>query len=196
MPTPEERRALRRIKRILVQEQYRINPPIKPIEKKDNMGGIHVLMVLALFVGLGMMVSIGSITVITVWGITKIFAFVLAISLLIPIKWYRKKLTMNIYEYFLLSLLGYAPFITGLFFGINYYNRANFHVETYSIQSIERGKFYSDIHLNNDTLSEYPLLTSFDDRDSNFYKGRSKMRYEFEEGGLGLKILLDKRAIP
>jgi len=196
MPTPEERRALRRIKRILVQEQYRINPPIKPIEKKDNMGIIHTLMVLAFFIGLLMIVIFGSETVISIWGITKIFAFVLAITLLIPIKWYRKKFTMNVYEYFLLSFLGYAPFLTGLFFTLNYVNRANFHVETYPIESIERNEYYSEVHLNNDTLSEYALLTSFDDRDFAFYFNKRKMRYEFEDGGLGLKILLDKRAIP
>ena len=196
MPTPEERRALRRIKRILVQEQYRRNPPTIAPERKDNMESIHIIMVLAFFIGLGMIVIFASETVISIWGITKIFSFLLAITLLIPIKWYRKKLTMNVYEFFLLSLLGYAPFLTGLFFTVNYLNQSNFHVEKYPIESIERGIYFSDIILKNDTLSEYAILTSFDNRDSTFYKGRKQMRYEFKHGGLGLKILLDKRAIP
>jgi hypothetical protein len=196
MQTPEERRALRRIKRDLVQEQYRVNPPPQKEVEKDNMETIHILMALALFIGLGLIITFATSTVITIWGITKIFAFVLAISLLIPIKWYRKKLTMNVYEFFLLSLLGYAPIITGLFFTLNFTTRSNYHVETYTIQSIEKGKYYSDVHLKNDTLSEYSLLTSYDTRESNFYLGRKTMRYEFEDGGFGLKILVDKRAIP
>ena len=66
----------------------------------------------------------------------------------------------------------------------------------YKIEQVEIHTFYSDLILENDTLSEYALLTSFDSRDSSLYKGRTKAWYLFEDGGLGLKILKDKRAIP
>lgn len=196
MPTPEERRELRRIKRKLVQAQYRINPPKKVAEPKDNMGPVHILMSLGLFIGLFFIINFATVTVISTWSITKIFAGVLAISLLVPIKWYRKKLTMNIYEFFLLGLLGYAPLITGTFFAANYFTSSNEHSEVYKIEQVEMSTFYSDLILENDTLNEYALLTCFDSRDSSLYKGRTKAKYTFEDGGFGLKILIDKRAIP
>ena len=127
MPTPEERRELRRVKRKLVQDQYRVNPPRKVAEPKDNMGTVHILMTIALFIGLFFIINYATVTVISTWNITKIFAGILAISLLVPIKWYRKKLTMNIYEFFLLSLLGYAPLLTGVYFAANYFTRNNEH---------------------------------------------------------------------
>jgi hypothetical protein len=196
MPTPEERRELRRIKRKLVQAQYKVNLPKKTPVKKDNMGPIHLLMTVTFFIGLFLITNYATVTVISTWSITKIFAGILAISLLIPIKWYRKKLTINIYEFFLLGLLGYAPFLTGIYFATNYFTRGNEHVETYKIEQVEMHTFFSDLILENDTLNEYALLTCFDSRDSGLYKGRTKAKYTFEDGGLGLKILVDKRAIP
>lgn len=196
MPTPEERRELRRIKRKIIQEQYRINPPTKKKEKEDNMDAVHILMSLSLFAGLFLLVNYASITVISIWSITKIFTGILAVSLLIPIKWYRKTLTISIYEFFLIGLLGYAPLFSGLFFGLNYSFRSNEHSEIYKIEKIEMSTFFSDLILESDTLSEYAILTSFDSRDSSYYKGRKTIRYILEDGGLGLKILVDKRAIP
>ncbi len=196
MPTPEERRELRRIRRELVKAHYKANPPKPPKETKDNMSSIHVLMTLALFIGLFLLVNFASETVISIWGITKIIAGIFAITLLIPIKWYRKRFTMSIYEFFLISLLGYSPLLAGLFFFTNHIGSDNFHVETYNIESIEMSRYFSTIHLENDTLSEYAILTAFDSRDSAFYKGRSTARYEFKDGLWGLKIMLDKRAIP
>lgn len=196
MPTPEERRELRRIKRMQVQAQYRINPPKKVAEPEDNMGTIHVIMSVSLFVGLFLLIKFATVTVITTWSISKIFAGVLAISLLVPIKWYRKKLTMNVYEFFLIGLLGYAPLLTGTYFATNFLTSSNEHSEIYKIEQVEMHTFYSDLKLENDTLSEYALLTCFDSRDSSLYKGRTKAKYTFEDGGLGLKILVDKRAIP
>ena len=149
-----------------------------------------------LFIGLFLIINYASVTVISAWNITKIYTGILAISLLVPIKWYRKKLTINIYEFFLLGLLGYAPLLTGSYFATNYLTSYNEHSEIYKIESVEMHTFYSDLILENDTLSEYALLTCFDSRDSSLYKGRTKAKYTFEYGGLGLKILIDKRAIP
>ncbi len=196
MPTPEERRELRRIRRELVKAHYKTNPPTPPKETKDNMGNVHVVMTLAFFIGLFLLVNFASETVISIWGITKVVVGIFAISLLVPIKWYRKKLTMSIYEFFLISLLGYAPLFGGLFFFTNHIGSDNFHVETYNIESIEMSRYFSTIHLENDTLEEYAILTAFDSRDSAYYKGRSTARYEFKDGLWGLKIVLDKRAIP
>jgi hypothetical protein len=196
MPSPKERRELRRIRRELVKAQYKVKPPRPQKETKDNMGNVHVVMTLALFVGLFLLVNYASETVISVWGITKIVVGIFAVSLLVPIKWYRKKFTMSVYEFFLINLLGYAPLFSGLFFFTNHIGSNNFHIETYKIKSIEMGRYFSSMQLENDTLSEYAILTAFDSRDSTYYKGRSTARYEFMDGLWGLKVILDKRAIP
>ncbi len=193
MISPEERRELRRLKRKIVQYQYKNKENTIHNLKKDNMGWIHFLTIFAFFMGFFLLIQFGSVTVISFWGMSKIFAIFLAIGLLIPIKWYRKKWTMNIYEYFLVSLLGIAPFFSGLIFLINFSFSHTPHIESYEIEKISEGNLYSDIHLKNDTLSEYGILTSNDSREYQIIENAKKVEYHLEYGALGMKVLMERK---
>lgn len=192
MISPKERRELRRLKRKIVQHQYKIQEDKKSEVKKDNMGCMHFFMAFAFLIGFFMLIQFGMFTVITFWNITKIFAVFLAIGLLIPLKWYRKKWTMNIYEYFLVNLLGIAPLFTGIIFFFNFLFSHHPHKESYDIESISEGTFYAEIHLSDNTFEDYNILVSMDDNEYKMYKGAKQVEYFFLEGGLGMKILVSR----
>lgn len=88
--------------------------------KKDRSYTIIVLMILAFFIGLGLIVSYYDITLISIFSLSKFIVAFAVIGFLIPLKVYQKWFHFIKYEVIIFNIIGISPLLTGLFLLLNY----------------------------------------------------------------------------
>lgn len=161
--------------------------------EKDNMSYIHAFMVLGYFVSCFLILSYFPKAVIDFEGLLKLFCLIIALSFIVPIKLYRKWLTMSMYEYIFLNLLGISTLGCALFFVLNESFRGEPYEETYKIESIERVHKAFVFNLEDAAYDQEVYLRTIKDKEQFEKTGNKYLSLTFAEGLFGVRVIENKR---
>lgn len=162
-------------------------------DEYDNMGWLHIAMVLAYFLSIAVILNGYPVVDLTLYEFFQMLCLMLAITFLIPLKLYRKKLTMSIYEYIILNFIGLTPFLCASFLLANEGMKGNNYEESYKIIHIERVEKSTVFTLENDQYQERPYLRTIYDSETFVKTGIDSLGILFSKGGLGVRIIERKR---
>lgn len=187
-------RKVRHRNRQLQKQNYK-NPYGKaPIsDDSDNMSPITLLGVIAFFLSCFYIVYNFQSLDISVLGMFKLFCFFVGLSFFIPIKIYRKKLTMSVYEYIILNLITVAPLLCSLFLITNILFAGDPYKEEYRIISsyIEGTQVY--YILEDEVYTEKPYLRTINKNESAEFLGTNHIELTFRDGLFGIRKVVTKR---
>ncbi len=175
----------------LEKRQARIHLPKQ--EENDNMHPIHVIMVVGYFVSCFMIYNFFQDVELSAFQLLKIFCLLVGIGFLIPIKLYRKKLTMSMYEYIFFNLLGFSTISCALLFLLNASFKDATYEETYRITDIERIHKAYILSLEEDAYADKEYLRIIRDKDNIEKRGNQFYSISFSDGFLGVRIIEKKR---
>ena len=130
---------------------------IKLPEDDDNMEGITVLAVFVLFMSCFYILNHFTILDLSAFGLFKVYCFFIGASFLIPIRLYRKSLTMSMYEYIIFNILSIAPLFCSSFFILNDSFSGQPYTETYNVTSAIREDLHTYYILENNQYEDQPL---------------------------------------
>lgn len=172
------------------------NPYGKAKIKKDdgdNMSSITLLGIIAYFTSCFYVVYTFESLDIRVLGIFKLFCFFIGISFLIPIKIYRKKLTISIYEYIILNIITVAPVLCSIVLFLNAVFAGDPYTEQYKITStyIEGTQVY--YVLENDTYLDKPYLRTINKNEEADFQGTDYIELTFKDGLFGIRKVVSKK---
>lgn len=157
------------------------------------MSNVHVVMVLGYFISCMLIYSLFLDAVMSKMSLLKLFFVLAAISFLIPIKLYRKWLTMSMYEYVFFNILGLTTISCALFFVLNASFKGQPYEESYKIVNIERqGKAFL-FDLEHDQYKEEEYLRTIRDKDPYYRNGNEFFSITFSDGLFGVRIVENKR---
>ncbi|GAB4252046.1 MAG: hypothetical protein Kow0079_06530 [Vicingaceae bacterium] len=88
--------------------------------QRDRSNYVITIMIILFFAGLGLVIGFYQNTLISIFELSKWWVLFSVIGFFIPLKWYQKKLQLINYEVVLLNILGFGPFLTGLFLTLNF----------------------------------------------------------------------------
>lgn len=128
-----------------IEPSNSVQPRLK-VDKQDNMDVIHIIMTFTWFACNLYIFSEFPHLDLSILGLFKLIFVCIGISFFIPIKFYRKKLTMSFYEYLFINLLALGPLFTVCSFYMN---------ETFgSVPYTEKHLIVDSRQTNNGTLFE------------------------------------------
>lgn len=162
------------------------------VEKGDNMAGLTYLAVMIYFGSCGYIISTNSYFDLTLFGYLKIFCFFIGLAFLIPVRIYRKKYTMSIYEYIIINFIAIAPILSAGFLMSNQLFVSDISTECYEI--VEKKNINGDIHffLKDDVYADKPYLRTIKNRDKFVRYGTDNYCIEFKNGWFGLRTIESK----
>jgi len=180
------KRYLERKKPVIQQPRKHSPPP------KDNMNNFLVLMVMSFFAASFYLLSSFFTLDISLTNLVQLYCFFIGISFLIPIKIYRKKLTMSFYEYLIFNFISFAPILISICFLLNGSIKGDAYVETYTIINSEHDEFKTVYFLENNKYEDKEYLRSIKQGDELEVMGSSKLSIYFTEGLFGFRIIEKK----
>jgi hypothetical protein len=157
------------------------------------MDNVHLLMVLTYFISLFYIFNMFLQIDLSLFGLTRLAALFLAVSFLIPIKLYRIKFTMSIYEYILLNFLAITPALLALMLSLNYNLRGDMYSETYRIASIERLERKTIYHLKDDQYQQAEYLRTIADNEEIERTNNKYLSIYFSDGLFGIRVIEKKQ---
>lgn len=128
-------------------------------------------------------------------GLFKLFCFMVGASFLIPIKIYRKRLTMSIYEYIIFNIITIAPIFCSSFFVLNNVFASDTYVESYKVINIKVDHGNSFYILENEQYKEKEYLRTINNSDVSDVKGSDSLKIYFSDGLFGLREIRKKEVI-
>ena len=160
----------------------------------------YTAMLLGWFIGIVTIYVIGLITVLNMYDFTRIIAFFCLSGLLIPLRFYRKYLSIDKLEVVFFNIMGVGPIIFSFLLLLNFFTAGPHRIETYEIvakealdSSLHGGKTFYRVTLEDDALERYPTLRRIDPVEHNFYPANTnRMNFEFSTGIIGWDILHGK----
>lgn len=173
------------------RQQYQFHK--RKHEKDDNMGTFHVLMVVSFFVSIFIILYQYPLADITILEFFKLICLLIGVSFLIPIKLYRKKLTMSIYEYIISNIISFTPVACALFFILNISFRGAMYEESYKIVHMERGDEKIVFTLENDQYADRVFLRSIHDKEVYEKEGNQYLSIYLSDGLFGMRIIEKKK---
>jgi len=162
--------------------------------RKDNMNNLTVVLLFIYFGSLFYIVSSFPHIDLSAVGLLKLLCLTLAFGLIIPIKFYRKKFTMSIYEYLIFNLLAFAPALLSVMLLLNNIIIMNSYKETYHIVSQKRISGYTIYELQDNAYQEKEYLRRINDLDLVSMHGSEKLTIHFSEGLFGIRYI-DKKEL-
>jgi len=158
----------------------------------DNMDNFNIFMVFAFFMSTFFVFEGFLHLDISLFQLFQLYCLVLGIGFLIPIKLYRKKLTMSYYEYVIFNILTFSTILLVILFKINNSFKGPEYVETYAIESYEQTEYNTMYFLENNEYEDKEYLRSIDQYDEIEVKGNSSLSLYFSDGFLGIRIVEKK----
>ncbi len=154
---------------------------------EDNMSTFTVLAIAAYFICCFYIFIQFQTLALNVLGLIKLICFFIGASFLVPLKLYRKRFTMSIYEYLIINIIGISPMSCALFLFFNVIFSGPTYIETYKINS-----FYSDRNrvyyvLENNVYSDVPNIRSIDKNKAAEFMGKDSLRIHFKDGLFGIR---------
>lgn len=162
-------------------------------EEPDNMHAIHVLMVVVYFISSLIVLNAFLIADLNTFELIKLICLMLAISFLVPVKFYRRRLTISMYEYILLNLIGISPFFMALFLGGNWTFRGDSYEESYRIEQMIRDEKSMILVLEDDAYAEREFLRTLNPNEEFEKEGTENYSIFFADGPLGIRFIEGKR---
>lgn len=184
-------------KRDREESQPQLAPPrpIQPHRKKkphDNMESFNILMVVSFFMASFYVFHSFFSLDIDLFNLLQFYCLFIGLGFLIPIKLYRKKLTMSFYEYLLFNLLSFSPVLIALFFFVNNSFKGGTYVETYNIAHYELNEYGAVYTLEKGQYKDKTYLRSVNQNNNAEVLGNSKLSIYFSDGLFGLRIIENK----
>ena len=185
-------------KRYLERREYlRENPPPPRIvnpkgSKGDNMDDFNIITVCSFFMGCFLIFFQFESLDLSLFGLIKFYALFVGISFLIPIKLYRKKLTMSFYEYLLFNFLSFAVLAIALLFYTNNKFAGPTYVETYEIINFDQNEYETVYILKDNQYENKKYIRSVKQGDEVIIEGNSKLSIYFSDGLFGLRKIEKK----
>lgn len=161
----------------------------------DNMEGVTVLAIFTFFMSCFYSITHFMTVDMGILGLFKLFCFMVGASFLIPVKVYRKWLTMSIYEYIIFNIISLAPLFCSSFFILNNMFASDVYIESYKVIDIEvdRGKSY--YILENKQYEDEEYLRTINNADVSDVKGSDSLKIYFSDGLFGLREVRKKEVI-
>jgi hypothetical protein len=163
-----------------------------PQADKDNMDSFNSLMVIGFFVASVLVISQFRQLDLSLLGLLKLYCLILGISYIIPVRFYRKRLTMSFYEYILFNLLGFTPLVLALFFLLNAGFRKAPYSETHKISSKVPQQNAVTYRLENDAYADKAYLRTINLTESMEVRGSEYLTITFSDGLFGIRIIEKK----
>lgn len=165
----------------------------KETESNDNMSFVHAFMVLGYFVSCFLLLNYFPNAEMSIGGLFKLFCLLIGLSFLVPIKLYRKKLTMSMYEYIFLNVLGISTLGCALFFILNDSFSGQSYEETYRITEIERQHKSYVFSLEDNAYEDQEYIRTMKDKDNYEKLGNQFFTLQFADGLFGIRVIENKR---
>jgi hypothetical protein len=164
--------------------------------KKDKSLLFTTLAVLGLFVGLLLILSLYSVTLISFYTITKLLVGFAISGFLIPLKYYQKWFNFIKYEMIVFNVIGVSPFFTAILLLLNFLIPLSTIVQDYKIDKIyfDDGKFMGVV-LENNTYANEERIVEFSDRNPNSVKYKSFLRLTLNKGIFGFEVVSERELI-
>jgi hypothetical protein len=159
---------------------------------KDNMENFNILMALGYFVFMSFIINSFADLDLKLFKLLKLFSLFTAIGFLIPIKLYRKKLTMSFYEYILFNILSVGPALLSLMLILNFAAKSEPYVETYKIVSKERESHQWVYKLEEQAYQNKKYLRTVENNKNYKQRGKDYLDIEFSDGLFGIRIIESK----
>lgn len=162
--------------------------------KRDNMGNFTVLMVFLYFTSLFISLQFFQIVDLSLYAFFRLNLLFIGVSFLIPIYFYRKKLSMSFYEYTLINILSIGPFLCTLCLIFNFIFSGNSYVESYAIVEKKREGSNVVLTLEGNHYSDKEYLRTISDFESaGSIGGAKQLHIQFSDGLFGIRIIEEKR---
>lgn len=179
-------------------ERRKENIPIPPkrikVDRRDNMSFFTLFMVVSFMGSMMFYLNVLYYIDISNFGLLRLLLFAMAIGFLIPIKLYRKKLTMSFYEYIIFNIISFAPSSISLLIILNLCFHSNPYIETYKVIGFESSEEKYIYHLENDQyIEEEYIRTIYDDNFPNI-SGHNYYAIQLADGHFGLRVIQKKLA--
>lgn len=163
-----------------------------PNDSKDNMDSFNSLMVVGFFAASVIIIALFKQLDLSLPGLLKLYCLILGISYLIPVRFYRKKLTMSLYEYILFNILGFTPLIISLIFLLNIGFSGAPYTETHKISSKVKQHSVVTYLLENDVYADKAYLRTIDHMEMVEIRGSEYLTITFSKGLFGIRIIEKK----
>lgn len=195
-----ERRDQRRKQRLAKSRSNKLSPYRKKLdlhsierEEADNMHSVTVVMVVVYFISCVIILNGFVNADLKAFELIRLLCLLLGISFFVPLRLYRKKLTMSMYEYILINLLGVTPILCALFFSINWFSKGEVYAETYRIEVFERVEKDMLLQLEGDAYQDRAFLRTIHKNEEFVKDGNEFYTIYFSDGVLGLRFVEGKR---
>lgn len=187
-------RKVRHRSRQVSQQNYR-NPygNAKIKDESDNMSAITLMAIVAFFFSCFYIVHIFQSLEISILGMFQLFCFFIGVSFLIPIKLYRKKLTVSIYEYIILNIITVAPVLCSLLLILNIAFAGNPYHENYRIISSYMEGTQVFYELENNKYNDKPYLRTISKNETVDFSGTRNLELTFKDGLFGIRKIVSKK---
>lgn len=161
------------------------------LPQKDNMGSAHVVLVLLFFFCAAFLGNTFLSIDLSLFDYLKFFLIFLVLSIAVPIKWYRKKLTLSYYEFYIFNTISIAPFLFSFFLFLNFVS-TNSSTKKYKIVNAtleERKRIYT---LENSALNNKEFARTFTNKELNRIFGGDTLKIQFSTGIFGITRVDEK----
>ena len=159
------------------------------IPKKDYMSTIIGWAVFVYFLSAIIIMTNHDYFVLSVFQFIQLFCLLLALTFLVPIKFYRKKLDMSYYEYIFLNFLGFSPILLLLVLGVNYSFKSAPYEETYRIVNYTSSQGNMTYVLEGNKYEDYDHIRTIKLSGDVEIEGNTFMSISFSNGLLGIRMI-------
>ncbi len=155
----------------------------------------HTLILVGLFIGGVLVLVLANYTVVTTIDLLRLYVLCGAGALILPYRFYRKKLKLEVWELVLGSLLGVGPLLMGILMSMNFLFAGPDETQTFQVVHIEQtkrsflSKFDVKLHLEGSAFEEYPELRSFDVYQTPEASVANSVTYRTANGLFGHKVI-------
>lgn len=164
--------------------------------KEDKSLTFLTLAVLGLFIGLLLTIGFYSVTIISLFTLSKFIIGFAIIGFIIPLKYYQKWFQFIKYEMIIFNIIGVAPLFTGLFLLLNFTFTMSTTVEEYKIEKLyfDSGRFIGVVLEKNAHANESRIV-EFTDKTAIEIKRYRALKLTIDEGLFGFEVVKDRELV-
>lgn len=161
--------------------------------KKDHMDTFHLVMVSVYFISCILLLNTFSQIELSFFELIQLYCLFLGLSFLVPIKLYRKALTISYYEYLFFNILSVAPVLIFLTFEINEQFKGETYIETYPIINKKGSESKTVFTLEGNAYKNQEYMRSISNKENIEIMGSQHLAIYLSDGFLGIRIIEKKR---
>ena len=166
---------------------------LEELKKKDNMDKVTVIALIAYFASAVYILSSFSSIDLSSMELFKALCLFAGLAFIIPIKFYRKWLTISVYEYLIINILAVSPILCAVVILGNNSVTGDTYVETYEIVGNDNDNHSAIYILANDQYLEKEYLREVGKRDLVEVHGSDSLSIYFAEGLFGIRKIIKRR---